>query len=99
MNITPIIEAVISLAIALITAYLIPYIKSKHDSEKINKILSTVDILVSAAEQIGVNVGLTGEAKKEYVVKRLAEIGYTIDNNLDDYIEAAVMALHNELVK
>lgn len=99
MNITSILEAVISLACALITAFLIPYIKSKHNAEEINKVLTVVETIVAAAEQIGENLGLSGDEKKEYVVQRLEELGYTIDGTLNDYIEAAVISLHNELVK
>ena len=99
MNITPILEAVISLAIALITAFVIPVIKSRYDANKINKVLSTIDILVAAAEQIGANFGFNGDAKKEYVIERLEERGYIIDDNINDYIEAAVISLHNSLAK
>ena len=99
IDITPVIQAVISLACAIITVFLIPYIKSKYNAEQINKVIVVVDTVVKAAEKIGENLGLTGEQKKEYVVKRLEELGYTIDNTLNDYIEAAVLDLHDKLTK
>ena len=99
MNITNIAEILISLIATLISMFLIPYIKSKHGNEEIVKVLSIVDIVVAAADQLGKTLGYDGEAKKEYVVGRLNEMGYTLDPTLNDYIEAAVLKLHNELVK
>lgn len=95
-NITPIIEAVIALAAAVITCFLVPYIKSKYGAEKLNEIQKWVCIAVEAAEQIFVGTGL-GEQKKAYVLEFLASKGFTIDpDSIDKMIEAAVLALNGK---
>lgn len=97
-NITNLVEIVVSLVATLISMFLIPYIRSKHSNEEIRKVIEIVDTVVGAAEQLGKTLGYDGEAKKEYVVGRLNEMGYTLDPTLNDYIEAAVLKLHNDLV-
>ena len=49
MNITPIIEAVIALIAAIITAVVVPYIRSKTTNEQQATILALVKIAVAAA--------------------------------------------------
>ncbi|OUP68901.1 hypothetical protein B5F10_09930 [Anaerotruncus colihominis] len=93
-DITPIIEAVAALIAALITAFLVPYIKSKTTAEQQKEINAWVKIAVSAAEQIYTGSG-RGEEKKEYVINRLREHGITVDEaKLDALIEAAVYELN-----
>ena len=77
-DITPIIEAVAALIAALITALLVPYIKSKTTAEQQKEINAWVKIAVSAAEQIYTGSG-RGEEKKEYVINWLREHGITVD--------------------
>lgn len=77
-DITPIIEAVAALIAALITAFLVPYIKSKTTAEQQKEINAWVKIAVSAAEQIYTGSG-RGEEKKEYVINWLREHGITVD--------------------
>lgn len=93
-DITPIIEAVAALIAALITAFLVPYIKSKTTAEQQKEINAWVKIAVAAAEQIYTGSG-RGEEKKEYVINRLREHGITVDEaKLDALIEAAVYELN-----
>lgn len=93
-DITPIIEAVAALIAALITAFLVPYIKSKTTAEQQKEINAWVKIAVSAAEQIYTGSG-RGEEKKEYVISWLREHGITVDEaKLDALIEAAVYELN-----
>ena len=93
-DITPIIEAVAALIAALITAFLVPYIKSKTTAEQQKEINAWVKIAVSAAEQIYTGSG-RGEEKKEYVINWLREHGITVDEaKLDALIEAAVYELN-----
>lgn len=47
-----ILEVILSIAVVLITAYLIPAIKKHNSSEELTEMLNKVDIAVSAAEQI-----------------------------------------------
>lgn len=93
-DITPIIEAVAALIAALITAFLVPYIKSKTTAEQQKEINAWVKIAVSAAEQIYTGSG-RGEEKKAYVINWLREHGITVDEaKLDALIEAAVYELN-----
>ena len=82
-DITPIIEAVAALIAALITAFVIPYIKGKTTANQQQQINAWVRIAVTAAEQIYTGSG-RGAEKKEYVI-----------NWLDALIEAAVYDLNN----
>lgn len=47
-----ILEVILSIAVVLITAYLIPAIKKYNSSEELAGMLNKVDIAVKAAEQI-----------------------------------------------
>mgnify|MGYP000875397731 CR=1 FL=1 len=65
-DITTIIESVFMLLAAIITAIVIPYIKSKTTASQQAEINAWVKIAVTAAEQIYTGSG-KGEAKKAYV--------------------------------
>ena len=96
INITLIVEAIISLCAALISAFLIPWVKKKIGAEKMAEFLRWVDIAVAAAEQV-FNSEDT-QAKKEYVLDFLDEKGVTYDLlAIDAAIEAAVIKLHSQL--
>ena len=99
VDITPILEAVVSLIAVIITVIIIPYIKSKTTVAQQQEISAWVKIAVSAAEQIYKGVG-RGEEKKEYVLNWLAEKGIKIDaDELDAMIESAVYELNEPKVK
>lgn len=94
-DITPIMEAVVALLAAVITAVVVPYIKSKTTTDQQRQINTWVQIAVSAAEQIYAGSGL-GEEKKTYVIEWLRQHGVTVDaDKLDAMIEAAVYDLKN----
>ena len=87
MDYTQIISAVIALISALVSAFLIPWLKTKIDADKLQTLRTYVEIGVKAAEQ-----------KKAYVVNFLAEKGIQFDvETIDKLIEAAVLQLHHEL--
>lgn len=95
IDITPIMEAIITLVFLCITTFLIPYIKSKTTSAQQEQIQAWVNIAVMAAEQLIQGSGM-GAEKKEYVVKWLNEHNITFDvEKLDAMIEAAVYKLTN----
>lgn len=97
IDLTPVFNAIIALAAALATAFLIPWIKSKTTAEQRDEILIWVNIAVTAAEQIFTGSG-RGEEKKEYVLKFLEERGFKVDfETLDALIEAAVKKLNQEM--
>lgn len=98
VDITQIVLGVLTLLVGLAEAFLIPWLKTKLGNEKLAKIVDTIDIFVAAAEQIANREGYDGAWKKQHVVELLEKNGYTVDETIDDYIEAAVIRLHNELI-
>ena len=98
IDITQIVMGLITLLIGLAEAFLIPWIKTKISNEKLAKIVDTIDIFVAAAEQIAARDGYDGAWKKQHVIELLEKNGYTVDETIDEFIEAAVIKLHNELI-
>ncbi len=98
-DITIIIEAAFALIAAVITAIVIPYIKSRTTAQQQSEINAWVRIAVAAAEQIYRGAG-RGEEKKAYVLRWLAERGITLDEAaVDALIEAAVYELRRGVLK
>lgn len=96
-DLTPIFEAIITLLAAIITVYVIPYIKKKFSAEDLNTILEWVRIAVEAAEQIITESGM-GAKKKAFVKDFLAEKNIIVDvDKMDLLIEAAVHNMNKEL--
>lgn len=93
IDLTPIVEAIVALVAAIITAFVIPWLKGKIDADKLEEIELWVTVAVEAAEQLYVGSG-RGAEKKAYVVQFLQEKGFTLDpDSLDKLIEAAVFNL------
>lgn len=101
-DITPIIEAVIALLLAVLTVFVIPAIKKHISNADYEKLYSVIVVAVRAAEQIFKLThpeGGAGSAKKEYVLNYLQERGYNIDDEqVNMIIEAAVFEL-NQAIK
>ena len=96
MDYTQIISAVIALISALVSAFLIPWIKTKIDADKLQTIRAYVEIGVKAADQLYDATDVP--EKKAYVLSFLAEKGITFDSEVvDKLIEATVLQLHHEL--
>ncbi len=94
---TGIFEAVFALVGVVITAVVIPYIRSRTTAQQRAEISAWVKIAVSAAEQVYAGPG-RGAEKKEYVLGWLREHGVTLDEaKLDAIIEAAVYELNSAL--
>lgn len=98
INITPIIEALVSLLLAVVTAFLIPFIREKLGDFKYSRLESAIRLFVDAAEQL-YGSG-QGEKKLQYVLERAKEkiekLGITIDpEELRAIIEAAVFDLND----
>ena len=74
---TVIIEFIIALLSAVVTTFLIPYLKQKLTEEKQKKLMFWVQTAVKAAEQI--YGSKTGQQKKEYVVAFLLSKGIVFD--------------------
>lgn len=85
IDLTKILEAVITLLAALITYRLVPWIKSRTTENQQILLQSMVRTLVFAAEQL-YGAG-HGQEKFDYVCDQLKQRGYTVDR---DEIEATV---------
>lgn len=84
----------IALLGALVTYFVIPYLKTKTTKEQRDNIAAWVQFAVEAAEQLD-KAGLITIPKKEFVVTFLNEKGFAItEEQLDVLIEAAVHELN-----
>ena len=96
MDITPIINAAIALLAAIVTAFVVPWLKKKISAEDMDAFLAWVEIAVAAAEQLYKDAD--GEVKKKYVLAYLESKGFEVDSeDVDNAIEAAVLELHSAL--
>lgn len=97
IDLTALVQAVIALIAALITAFVIPWLKRKISAEKLAEVSTWVEIAVEAAEQLYEGSG-RGAEKKEYVIQFLQQKGYTVDMAaIENMIEAAVYNLPPKL--
>lgn len=97
IDLTDIVNAALALIAALIARYVVPWIKEKTTVEQQKRIQAAIDTAVFAAEKV-YGAG-QGQQKKQYVLKKLREMGYTIDSaQVAAGIEAAVMALDLKVV-
>lgn len=86
IDLTPIAEAIITILFALITGYLVPYIRTENMKK-------WVRIFVEAAEQA--LKSNTGAEKKAYVVQELQKKGFKLDmDSIDALIESEVLKLN-----
>ena len=96
MNITSILEAVIALATALLTVFIIPWISGKTTAQEREELLGWVDVAVAAAQQLYHQC--SGQQRLDYALALLAEKGYNIEDGVVvDAVEAAVLKLHRQL--
>ena len=94
-----ILKLVISVAAALISAYIIPLLKEKLADIKYQRLLEMVEIAVRAAEQT-IGAG-KGNIKKDeviaFVTSWMVAHGILItEEQLNQLIEAAVYSMNNE---
>ena len=92
IDLTQIILAVITLIGAIITRYLIPWIKGKVDERQYEALKILARTGVFAAEQLFSSE--QWKEKKEYVVNLLKENGYSVD---DTAVDALIESLVREL--
>lgn len=85
IDLTPMFNALIVLMAAIITAFVVPWIKSKTTVQQQEALAGLYRTLCFAAEQL-YGAG-RGEDKLDYVEAQLMERGYTVDR---DMIEATV---------
>jgi len=92
-----ILKIVVSICAALITVYVVPYIKALKDNEKYSALADMVEVAVHAAEQ---TIKAGGAAKKsevlQYIGRWLDEKGIKVtQDELDQLIEACVYQLNH----
>lgn len=93
VDLTPIVSAVVTLIISLVSAFLIPYIKAKTTEEQFNTIKLWVQVAVQAAEMLYIGSG-RGKEKKQYVIEFLKSKGFTLNTEeIENLIESAVLEL------
>lgn len=93
IDLTPLLQALLSLAVLIITAYLIPFMKRRAGEEKWSEVQKWVQIAVYAAEMLYTGSG-RGAEKKNYVLAFLRSKGYVLDEvKVNTLIEAAVKEL------
>ena len=94
--ITLAIRLIIAVCGILITNIIIPWVKSKIGTERLENLLAYVDLAVKAAEQtFGANMGPEKKtAAKEYIIKKAAYLGVILTgDDVDKMIEAAVLEM------
>lgn len=95
-NLTPILEAVVALAVTLATVFLIPWLRGKTTASQREDLLNWVDIAVAAAQQLYHQC--SGQQRLEYALTVLTERGFDVDSDaVLDAVEAAVLKLHQQL--
>lgn len=95
IDLTQIILAVITLISAVLTGFVIPWLKNKLTDHQYDLLCALVRTGVFAAEQIFTTE--QWKEKKQYVVDLLKENGYTVDTTaVDALIEATVRELRIE---
>lgn len=93
MTYEKIIIALITLISAVVSAFLIPLIRSKVSHNDMVELKMWIDTFVKAAEQ---TIG-DASARKKWVIAQLEMLGYSVDESILDAIESAVLDLHREL--
>lgn len=95
IDLTPFFQALIGLFAALVTVYLIPWLKSRTTSEQQAQIEAAVHIAVYAAEKI-YGAG-HGASKYNWAVEWLKEHGFDLDTEtLKGQINAAIKEMEQD---
>ena len=96
IDLTPLVEAVISLAVAIITFQLIPFIKNKLNKQEQEDFEYWAKVAVKAAEQM-IKGDKRGAERKQYVIEYLEKKGYKLDvDKVEALIESLVYSLNQE---
>lgn len=96
MNLTTIVEAILALAVAVITVFVLPWLSANTTAREREDLLSWVDIAVAAAQQLYHQC--SGAQRLDYALALLEEKGFDIDDGaVTDAVEAAVLKLHQQM--
>lgn len=77
INLQPLFEAAITVIFAILTRYLVPWIRDKLDDQQQQRLLAAVDVAVYAAEK-AYGSG-EGQKKLKYAEEYLKSLGYDLD--------------------
>lgn len=92
IDLTPLVEALLGIAMALITGFLIPWLNARYGNEKMAKIRDWVHVAVYAAEK-AYGAG-HGDEKLAYAEQFLAERKIKLDlSTLKAMIDAEIKAM------
>lgn len=95
IDLTPLLQAVISLAAALITLYLIPWIHERTTAEQRSKMRAMIEVAVYGAEKL-YGAG-HGEEKFAHARAWLQAQGFDIDiETLRMEVDAAILAMEKD---
>ena len=98
IDLTQVVVAIIGLLSAVLSAYLVPYVKAKTTKEQRENALMWTKIGVQAAEMIFKQTGM-GPEKFEYVKTFLESRGFTFSEyEIKALIESAVLELKAEVM-
>jgi hypothetical protein len=90
IDLTPLVEAIITLAATAVTLFLIPWLRERYGNETLNKAKSLVQIAVYAAEKV-YGAG-NGDVKLAYAQQVLAKHNIKLDT-------ATIMAMIDAEIK
>lgn len=102
-EIVTIIGKLLAAAVVALFAYLTPKLRSwleaKIGSEGTTKAILLIENFVTAADQLYKADDPTGMIRKKYVEDQLKELGYTITDEINSFIESAVKKCNKEYNK
>lgn len=93
-DLTPVVEAVITLLAVVCTTFVVPFIKQKMDATKLAELEKWVTVAVKMAEQLAKSGVIKKEERKQKALEFLADRGYSVD---DDRIKGLLEALVGDL--
>ena len=96
MDITEILNAAVTLIAALVSTFVIPWLRERCNAQQVERLMLWAEIAVAAAEQLYGD--LDGEKKRQYVLDFLNSRGCKLDGEaVEKALEAAVLRLHHQL--
>lgn len=96
IDLTDIFKALAYLLVAVASAFLVPWLKSKTTATERDELLKWVDIAVAAAQQLYHNSN--GKDRLDYALSVLYDQGFDVNtSDVRNAVEAAVLKLHQQL--
>lgn len=93
MTTQKIIEIIMALLFVILTGYIVPALKAYLTDKKDDQLVSLIEQLVTAAEQLYKNYAKSGDKKLEYVKAMLEQRGVAFTDDVRAKVEAAVYKL------